>query len=46
MASYDRETGRPKIAYEDVEVGLVVPRERNYTKTHAPAKEETATAAS
>ena len=46
VASYDRETGRPKIAYEDVEVGLVVPRERNYTKTHAPAKEETATAAS
>ena len=28
------------------EVGLVVPRERNYTKTHAPAKEEAATAAS
>jgi len=40
VASLDRETGRPKIAYEEVEVGLVTPRERNYTTTHAPAKEE------
>jgi len=40
VARLDRETDRCSIAYEDVEVGLVVPRERNYAKTHAPAKEE------
>ncbi len=40
VARLDPATDRCSIAYEDVEVGLVVPRERNYAKTHAPAKEE------
>jgi len=45
MARLDPETDRCSIAYENVEVGLVVPRERNYAKTHAPAKEEATPAA-
>ena len=45
VARLDPETDRCSIAYEDVEVGLVVPRERNYAKTHAPAKEEATPAA-
>jgi len=40
VASYNPETGRPDIAHEEVEVGLVVPRLRNYATSHAPAKEE------
>ena len=45
VARLDPATGRPELSYESVETGLVVPRERNYTTTHAPAKEEKATAA-
>ena len=45
VARLDPETDRCSIAYENVEVGLVVPRERNYAKTHAPAKEEATPAA-
>ena len=40
VASYDPGTDRPRIAYEEVEVGLVKPRLRNYATSHAPAKEE------
>lgn len=40
VARLDPASDRCSIAYEDVEVGLVVPRERNYAKTHAPAKED------
>ncbi len=45
VARLDPSTDRCTIAYEDVEVGLVVPRERNYAKSHAPAKEEATPAA-
>lgn len=51
VASFDPGTQRASIAYEDVEVGLVVPRERNYASTSKPVKEadaskETAAASS
>ncbi|MEE2971914.1 MAG: succinate dehydrogenase flavoprotein subunit [Planctomycetota bacterium] len=45
VARLEPATGRPELSYESVETGLVVPRERNYTTTHAPAKEKKATAA-
>ncbi|MDG1359270.1 MAG: succinate dehydrogenase flavoprotein subunit [Phycisphaerales bacterium] len=50
VANYSTESGRVEIGYEPVMSELVTPRERNYSKTHAPAKAETtktkATAAS
>ena len=36
------ESGRVEIGYEPVMSELVTPRERNYSKTHAPAKAEAA----
>ena len=40
VANYAAESGRVEIGYEPVMSELVTPRERNYSKTHAPAKAE------
>lgn len=40
VARYDPASEQPELSYESVETGLVVPRERNYTTTHAPAKDK------
>ena len=45
VARYDAASEQPELSYESVETGLVVPRERNYTTTHAPAKDKKAPAA-
>ncbi|MBS4173746.1 succinate dehydrogenase flavoprotein subunit [Bacillus sp. FJAT-49736] len=34
MASYDAANNEPKFSYEDVDVSLIKPRERDYTKKH------------
>ena len=45
VARYDPASEQPELSYESVETGLVVPRERNYTTTHAPAKDKKTPAA-
>ena len=40
VAEYDADADKPKIWYEDVEIGLVAPRARTYGKVDTDAEEE------
>jgi len=38
IATFNKEKGNPEISYEDVDVSLIPPRERDYTKTSEGSK--------
>lgn len=40
MANFDPATNAPKISYEDIDVSLIKPRKRDYSKTHEVAEKK------